>query len=226
MATLESEGRLPPGSLYHDKALAAATAYFFDLRYILLHPPAASPTPYDATRQRVADYVRELFDIDEVAEEDDIIIYRVNQPPVQNDLLVDFGSDASSLNRAEGWGANESIAGATANWMNDLEARVFVPLRTTGRYRLTVRAAPFAYAGHPAQAMSLRVNGRTVGISQTLADGWGDYAFDLGPEVMGSGLNEIDVTASSIASPADVLPGSTDTRKLSLAVDWMKMELQ
>jgi len=224
IATLESEGRLPQAASMRDRASAAELAYFYDLRYILIHPPAASPTPYDATRQRVLDYIRSVFDIDEVSRADDIIVYRVNQPPPQPSVLVDFGTDASSLNRAEGWDANELIGGATANWMTAPESHVFVPLRGGNRYRVTIRALPFVYAGHPPQTLTLRINGRPVGKPVMLADEWSEYAFVVPRDGLQAGLNEIVCTASMDASPAEVLPGSTDARRLRLAVDWIRVE--
>jgi hypothetical protein len=223
IAQLESEGKLPPGAP-HDRALAAELAYFFDLRYILVHPPAAAPTPYDATMQRVGDYVRELFDIDQVAGSDGITVYRVNQPAPRPGLLVDFGTDTSNLNRAEGWGGNESIGGTTANWLIDTEGRAFVPLRLPGPYRLMLRTMPFAYPAHPSQTLTLRVNGRQVIPSIALTDSWSEYSFDLAASDTHPGLNEIAFAASTSASPANVLPGSADARRLSLAVDWLKLE--
>jgi hypothetical protein len=224
LATLESEGKLPQAAGVRDRAGAAELAYFYDLRYILIHPPAASPTPYDATRPRVLDYIRSVFDIDEVSRADDIIVYRVNQPAPPAGMLIDFGSDASSLNRAEGWDANEVIGGVTANWMTAPESHVFVPLRGENRYRVTIRALPFVYAGHPPQTLTLQINGRPVGQPVTLADEWGEYAFIVPRDGLQAGLNEIVCTASLDASPAEVLPGSTDTRRLRLAVDWIRVE--
>jgi hypothetical protein len=224
IATLESEGRLPPDANARDPALAAELAYFYDLRYILIHPPAAAPTPYDATRQRVLDYIRSVFDIDEVSRADGIIVYRVNQLAPRAGLVIDFGTDASSLNRAEGWDANEVIGGATANWMTAREARFFAPLRAEGNYRLTIRAMPFVYPGHPGQTLTVQINGRTVGGPLTLADEWGEYTINIPNGELRPGLDEIVCTASEAAAPVEVLPGSTDTRRLSVAVDWVRLE--
>ncbi len=224
IAVQESEGRLPKVEGVRDRALAADLAYFYDLRYIIVHPPASAPTPYDATRQRVLDYVREMFDIDLVEERDGLIVYRVNQPAPRTSLRIDFGTVASSLNRGEGWGADETIGGASANWLIGTEGRVFVPLRTLGDYMLTVRATPFAYAGRPPQTLTVRVNGDVVGAPITLADGWNEYSVLIPARALMSGLNGIVVTAAASAAPSEVLAGNTDTRRLSVAVDWVRAD--
>lgn len=225
IAQLESEGRLPQGEAVHDKALAAQLAYFLDLRYILVHPPATAPTPYDTTMRRVHDYIREVFDLDELESRDGITLYRVNQPAAQTRFTLDFGSDASSLNRGEGWERDEEIAGAMANWMVERAARVFVPLRVVSDYRLTVRAVPFVYPDHPVQTLALRVNGNTM-TPIRMSDEWNEYVFDLSARDLVSGLNEIIFYASSAAAPARVLPASPDTRPLSVAVDWIRVDIR
>ncbi len=226
LAVLESEGRLPQDEAVHDKSLAAELAYFFDLRYILIHPPSDAPTPYTTTAPRVRAYVLEVFDVDELDSADDITLYRVNQPEPRTHFVVDFGSAASSLNRAEGWERDEQVSGASANWMSGREARAFVPLRTAGSYRLTVRALPLVYAGQPAQTLGVRWNGQVLVADLRLANGWQEYAVDIPAGAVRSGLNELTFTAGSAAVPADVLPGSTDRRSLSVAVDWLKFDLQ
>ncbi|MCA1553149.1 MAG: hypothetical protein LC737_02095, partial [Chloroflexi bacterium] len=187
LAVLESEGRLPSGDAVHDRALAAELAYFFDLRYLLVHPPASAPTPYDATSARVRDYVREVFALDEMETSDGIALYRVQQPDARATLLIDFGSSASNLNRAEGWARDEQVGGASAN---------------------------------------LRWNGTLIASRLPLSDGWHEYGFDVPASAVQSGLNELIVRSSSSAAPADVLPPSDDKRPLSIAVDWVRIDLQ
>ncbi len=226
IAVLESEGRLPKSDAVQDKSLAAEVAYFFDLRYILIHTPSDAPTPYTTTAPRVRDYVLDLFDVDQVDSADGITVYRVNQPAPRAHLTLDFGSDASNLNRAEGWDRNEDVAGVSVNWLVGREARAFVPLRVMGNYRMTIRALPFVYANHSPQAITLMWNGEPIAAAIRLNDVWTEYAVDVPASKIKPGLNELTFEASSAAVPSDVLPDSADARALSIAVDWIKVDLQ
>jgi hypothetical protein len=60
----------------------------------------------------------------------------------------------------------------------------------------------------------------------TLRDGWGEYEFTLPAAFLNPGLNEIVAIAGGAAAPAEVAPGSDDHRRLSVAVDWVRVDVR
>ena len=64
--------------------------------------------------------------------------------------------------RGEGWSWNEEIGGVSANWATAQRARVFVPLRQGGDYKLTIAALPFSYQGTLLQKVKITMNGHPV----------------------------------------------------------------
>ena len=81
-----------------------------------------------------------------VFDRDGVLAYRVIQPPPRADLTINFGLEETEMYRGEGWSWNEEIGGANANWATAQRARVFVPLRQEGDYKLTIAALPFSFA--------------------------------------------------------------------------------
>jgi hypothetical protein len=86
------------------------------------------------------------------------------------------------LNFAEGWGA---LGGASV-WATRREARIFIRIDAPYDAALTLRA----FAPMPNQRVALRVNGIAAG-SLALKPDWSEYALNLKPETLNSGMNEI-----------------------------------
>jgi hypothetical protein len=209
IARLEMYEELDPSIVERDRSLADDLVYFFDIRYLVFQPIIANRPPYSDTRQQVEDYVQEVFPLEGVYQDEaGLTVYRVEQPPGQTELTIDFGTEPAVLNRGEGWSRDEIIGDTTANWANSRKAHVYVPLRETGDYEMTFRALAFRYEGAPDQTVEILVNGHRMPESFTIGPYWDIYGLTLPAGHLQSGLNEITVIFSYAASPRDVLPGN------------------
>jgi len=223
---LEMYQEVSPEQRERDRALAPEVVYFFDLRYVILHPALPGRLPYADTQAHTEAYVRQVLPLEPQPfyEQDGVVAYRVRQPAAQSDLSLDFGTAAALLYQGEGWGRNEEIAGTTANWAVARQARLFVPLRDMGDYTLTIGALALAYPGSPPQTMTVQVNGHRLPERLALAPAWTPYTVTVPARLLHSGLNEIVLEFAWTAVPGKVLPGSTDPRPLAAAVDFVRLQ--
>jgi len=208
-----------------DKGLTPELMYLYDVRYLLILPPIPGRLPYADTMTRTVDYALEVLPLEPepVFDRDGVLAYRVIQPPPRANFTIDFGLEETEMYRGEAWSWNEEIGGANANWATAQRARVFVPLRQEGDYKLTIAALPFSYQGAPPQKVNITMNGHPVS-ELSLTANWAPYEVDIPSTVIRYGLNELTLHFSHLASPRDVLPGSSDQRTLAVAVDYMKFE--
>ena len=208
-----------------DKVLAPELMYLYDVRYLLILPPIPGRLPYADTMTRTVDYALEVLPLEPepVYDRNGVLAYRVIQPPPRADLTIDFGLEETEMYRGEGWSWNEEIGGVSANWATAQRARVFIPLRQEGNYKLTTTALPFSHQGAPPQRVKIVINGHPVS-ELSLTANWAPYEVDIPSTVIRHGLNELTLYFSHLASPQDVLPGSSDQRTLAVAVDYVKFE--
>ena len=208
-----------------DKALAPELMYLYDVRYLLILPPIPGRLPYADTMTRTLDYALDILPLksEPVYDREGVLAYRVIQPPPRTDFIIDFGPEETEMYRGEGWAWNEEIGGVSANWATAQQARVFVPLRQGGDYKLTIAALPFSYQGAPPQRVNIAMNGHLLS-ELSLTANWAPYEVDIPSTVIRYGLNELTLHFSHLASPQDVLPGSSDQRTLAVAVDYVKLE--
>jgi hypothetical protein len=208
-----------------DKVLAPELMYLYDVRYLLILPPIPGRLPYADTMTRTVDYALEVLPLEPepVYNRHGVLAYRVIQPPPRTDFIIDFGLEETEMYRGEGWSWNEEIGSVSANWAMAQRARVFIPLHKMGDYRLTIAALPFSYQGTPPQRVNIMMNGYPVS-ELSLTANWAPYEVDIPSTVIRYGLNEITLHFSHLASPQDVLPGSSDQRTLAVAVDYVKLE--
>jgi hypothetical protein len=223
---LEMYQEVSPEQRERDRLLAPEVVYFFDLRYVILHPALPGYLPYADTQGRTEAYVRQVLPLEPQPfyEQDGVVAYRVRQSPVQSDLSVDCGTEAALLYQGEGWGRNEEIAGTTANWAVARQARLFVPLRSMGDYTLTIGALPLTYPGSPPQTMTVQVNGHRLPDRLALAPAWTPYTVTVPARLLHPGLNEVILEFAWTAVPGKVLPGSADPRPLATAVDFVRVQ--
>jgi hypothetical protein len=208
-----------------DKVLAPELMYLYDVRYLLILPPIPGRLPYADTMTRTVDYALEVLPLEPepVYNRHGVLAYRVIQPPPRTDFIIDFGLEETEMYRGEGWSWNEEIGSVSANWAMAQRARVFIPLHKMGDYRLTIAALPFSYQGTPPQRVNIMMNGYPVS-ELSLTANWAPYEVDIPSTVIRYGLNEMTLHFSHLASPQDVLPGSSDQRTLAVAVDYVKLE--
>jgi hypothetical protein len=208
-----------------DKVLAPDLMYLYDVRYLLILPPIPGRLPYADTMTRTVDYALDILPLEPepVYDREGVLAYRVIQPPPRTDFTIDFGLEETDLYRGAGWSWNEEIGGVSANWATDQQARVFIPLRQEGNYRLTIAALPFSYQGAPPQRVNITMNGHPLS-ELSLTANWAPYEVDIPSTVVHYGLNELTLHFSHLASPQDVLPESSDQRTLAVAVNYVKFE--
>jgi len=208
-----------------DKVLAPELMYLYDVRYLLILPPIPGRLPYADTMARTVDYALEILPLEPepTYDREGVLAYRVIQPPPRSDFTIDFGLEETDMYRGEGWSWNEEIGGVKANWAAAQRARVLVPLRQEGDYKLTMAALPFSYQGAPPQRVKVTMNGHPVS-ELSLTVNWASYEVDIPSTVVRDGLNELTLHFSHLASPQDVLPESSDPRTLAVAVDYVKFE--
>ncbi|MFB0536536.1 MAG: hypothetical protein ACETWR_16315, partial [Anaerolineae bacterium] len=193
-----------------DTVLAPELIYLYDVRYLLILPPIPGRLPYADTMTRTVDYALEVLPLEPepVYDRDGVLAYRVIQPPPRTDFVIDFGLEETEMYRGEGWSWNEEMGGVSANWATAHQARVFIPLRQEGDYKLTLAALPFSYQGVPPQKVQVTMNGHPVS-ELSLTANWAPYEVDIPSTVIRYGLNELTLHFSHLASPQDVLPESS-----------------
>ncbi len=225
ITALELYGEVDAATRERDKVLAPELMYLYDVRYLLILPPIPGRLPYADTMARTVDYALEILPLDPepIYDREGVLAYRVIQPPPRSDFVIDFGLEETEMYRGEGWSWNEEIGGVNANWATAQRARVFIPLRQEGDYKLTISALPFNYQGAPAQRVTITMNGHPVS-ELSLTVNWAPYEVTIPSTAVRYGLNELTLHFSHLASPQDVLPESSDPRTLAAAVDYVKLE--
>jgi hypothetical protein len=198
----------------------------YDLRYLVVHEPIPLRFPEIDTTASTRDLAFQLMPVDPrpVAEGDGAAVFRIRQPAVPDPLRVDFGAWAAAPYRGEGWNDDEDVFAATANWVLGRRAEVFFPVRDVGTGReLSLQIAPFAYAGAPAQKLTLSLNGHELPKAMELHEGWQVVTARVAAVDLREGLNTLVLELDHAVAPAKVLPGNTDARPLSAAVDWLEV---
>lgn len=223
LSAIEDYQTVPPEVRDFDRTYADEFIRFFDLRYVVAHPPVNGRKPYDDTRAAALNYLLDVLPLERVNDTGELEVYRVRQPAPQRDLVVDFGEPASRAYRGEGWGEEEEIAGLRANWAAAQRARTFLPVSTLADHRLSFSALPFTFPNAPAQSVTLIVNGRVRLPVVALKEGWQQYEITVPAAALQEGVNEVVWEFAYARAPREVLP-SDDARTLAAAVDWVRWQ--
>jgi hypothetical protein len=215
-------------TLARARAQAGELMTLYDVRYLVVHEPIPLRYPYIDTMPATRDLALALLPLDPapVASGDGATAYRVVQPPPPDPLRVDFGAWTAAPYRGEGWGDDEEVFAASANWVLGTEARLFFPVRGSGDRRLALRITPFAYPSAPPQTLALVLNDQPVGGMLSLDEGWQVIETTLPESALRQGLNTLVLRLGHATPPSDVLPGVSDERPLSAAVDWVEVGRQ
>lgn len=208
IATLELYGEVPPEQMKRDRASAPDLLYFFDIRYIIFHPGIPGRPPYIDVRPRLEEYVQRVFPVKKILDQDGFTVYEVEQPPPPKELTVDLGSEGARIYQGEGWSWDEVLDGSTANWAEEQEARLFLPLRGMGDHTLTIRAKAFSYPDAPTQKIIALINGHPLGSWREVPPSWSEITFDIPERFLHPGLNELKLDFAYLASPQEVFPGN------------------
>jgi hypothetical protein len=124
---------------------------------------------------------------------------------------------------SEGWLAYEGSEGLTFAWADGQESRLWVFLPSVMDLSLELGLFPFTWPGSPAQAMTIYVNGQFVSEVRLERDRWHRYAIHLPRTFLTPGQNTLRFVYSYTASPAEIVPGSIDTRRLAVAFDFIAL---
>jgi hypothetical protein len=212
-------------TLARARAQAGELMTLYDVRYLVVHEPIPLRYPYVDTMPATRDLAFALLPLDPnpVASGDGATAYRVDQPPLPDPLHVDFGDWTAAPYRGEGWGDDEEVFSASANWVLGTEAHLFFPVRGGGDRRLALRITPFVYPNAPTQTLDLSLNDKPVRWTLYLGEGWQVIETTLAESMLRQGLNTLTLRLGYATPPSDVLPGVSDERPLSAAVDWLEV---
>jgi len=156
-----------------DRELAPEVLRLLGVRYVVLHTEAVPPV--------FQEYVQYVMGGERIHEGDGIVAYRVTYPPLDEELLIDLGSDEARLHLGEGW----SESGAEYVWAQRSEARFLVSLS-----REHQRMAMRILAAGPGQSVEVVLNGHSA-TSLSLSEGWHEYEVLLPEHLLRDGLNEL-----------------------------------
>ena len=117
-----------------------------------------------------------------------------------------------------GFHGPESIEGNWFRWLSAKEARFVVPLDEPRTATLRLRMSPMDYPGAVPQRMEVLVNDRSAG-SAIMRPDFDNYDFAVSKDFWRPGLNVVTLRFARAESPAQVVPGSTDRRLFSAAID-------
>ncbi|MBI5876986.1 MAG: hypothetical protein HZB53_04985 [Chloroflexi bacterium] len=217
---IEDYKKAPDEQRAFDREYAAEFVRFFDLRYLVVHPAVPGRKPYEDTRQAALDYLLDVLPLEKVADTGDLLVYRIAQTALPATVGIDCGEPTSRPYRAEGWDAEEEIAGRRANWANARQSRVLVRLPAARDYALHFAAMPLPAPGI-AQTVTAIVNGQTRLPPVTLAAGWQEYEVSVPGSALRNGMNEVAFEFAYTRTPHDVI-GNDDMRPLAAAFDWIE----
>lgn len=173
---LEEDRPLPEGAREYDRAIAPEVLRFFNIRYVIVHPPY--------TETALEDYARATLPLEPVPTADDLKVYRVISLPAVGRVTVNLADDLGRLYRGEGWSEPEGAY----RWVQRQGARLFLPLEGNRTYSLALRAM----APEAGQRVTLYLNGRLLA-SLPLVAGWQDLAVEIPAPAARTGLNELTV---------------------------------
>lgn len=135
------------------------------------------------------------------------------------DGCIDIGGEADGRYLALGWFRPEDISGTSGRWAGEtLTSTLRLTLEPAQAYRLRFRA--LAYPAE--QTVTLYVTDREVG-QESLAQSWAEYEIALTADFVPTGeITTLALIHAVARSPFDATGGgSSDTRPLTAAYDWV-----
>jgi hypothetical protein len=192
----------------HDQAAELMTLY--DIKYLVVHDPIPNRKPYEDTYLTTRKLALDLIphQPEPVYESPGVRAFAVEQAPIPEPLILDFGDWTSDPYRGAGWAGNEEIFGTSANWATDNEATIFFPVRGGGDRHLRFQIAPFSYPEMPPQSASLSLNGHLLPDTFSLHEGWQSIEAALPAAYLQNGLNRLKLHFAHTAQPRQVLPAN------------------
>ncbi len=187
------------------RAQAQELVRLYDIRYLVVLPPAPGRPPYSDTYTRTVELVERILPVEPCLEGSGVKVCRVLAPSPPSSLEVDFGTEEAFPYLGEGWDRNEEVAGSSAVWAVSKRALVYLPPMGEGPFALAIRVAPFTYPGSPGQRVEVRLNGVLLGEAE-LSPGWNELSFPIPDGLLSRGLSRLELRFSHTASPRRVFP--------------------
>ena len=218
-----------------DKVEAQLRERIFDwpIGYVVVHQDWIGRT--SSTNQEVIGYLNSLADLlCPVAIQQDAVFYRTawhpdgcpprTPPETSPDIYtIDIGAPGDEAYIGWGWHYQEQVSGLTLRWTGEYpQTQVYVDLPPDA-YTITVSAQAF----YEPRQLRLLVNdvplGDPVGVS---VDALHEYEFTIPADVLGNGKHvKLTLDYDAVIAPVDIGQGA-DTRKLAIAVDWIRFTRQ
>jgi hypothetical protein len=146
---------------------------------------------------------------------------RAHALPVTIDIGPrDFGS------RLDGFYDAEDVRGVGARWTAETADIELPRIGGAARARLILRIAAPRPTGEPPAATTVSIDGRVVGLAANLSPDFRDVALALDPAAVRrieAGPTKLTLRTPPFV-PADT--AGTDTRRLGVMVDWLRLEVQ
>jgi hypothetical protein len=166
--------------------------------------------------------------------EGDAIVYRTRwhpdgcppRTPTQTALGVftlDIGTPGDEGFLGSSWYYPENIFGTTLRWIGmEAQNQLYLDL-PLGAYQLTLSAQAYQQP----RSLRLLVNDSVLENTVTVTeDALHEYTFDIPEQMLGDGKNvKLTLQYDTWSVPAEIGQGS-DTRKLSIALDWLRFTRQ
>jgi hypothetical protein len=170
---LENGYEMDQATWNRDRELAPDVLRLLGVRYVVLHTEE-TPSP-------LVEYVQEVLGGQRTYEGTGILVYRISPSPLDEEVLVDLGTEQDRLSLGEGW----SESGGEYVWAQRREARLLVALSPEHR-KMSLRVL----AHGSGQSMEVVLNGQAV-TSLELEEGWHEYEVLLPAHLVRDGLNEL-----------------------------------
>jgi hypothetical protein len=195
----------------------------FDVDAIVLHREYLKPETVDGLQEVLGN----TFPIEKRVEEGSVIVLWMarNREPQANSTVTNYRWDFDSSDAVpwlfEGWWTPERLGDFTYAWADGTPSRLWVFLPQRQDVVLELGLFPFTFPGSPPQEMKIYVNEQFLGEITVEAGVWRSYALRVSQRYLTTGRNEFRFVYQYAASPAQMLPGSTDPRLLSVAFDFI-----
>jgi hypothetical protein len=226
---------------------------FFDLSFIVIHKDLLAPWfytyfvrhPWDRSPpsptlmqapevfDRLMRFLVAYFPVAHVEEDGDIVVLKLVREQQADDLwmdkngyTLDFGSTHPQFFLTDGWSPPERWRDLTFAWAAAKESRLWVYLPQRQTLAMELRAQPFTFPGSPAQGMKIYVNGRFLQHILLTTNEWHSYTLHLSQADLMEGINTFRFVYDYTASPAEVLPGNGDRRRLAVNFDYIAFHLE
>lgn len=136
---------------------------------------------------------------------------------------IDLGTAAARPHLLLGWDIDENWHGTSMVWAQDERSLLSFYVATPRPLTLRMRGGPLVGPDVPQQTVDVAVNGTAIGQWQ-LAAGQHDYALPIPASALRPRENVLELRYAYARRPSNLQRGSTDTRRLAVAWDWLTFD--